>query len=87
MSEENKTVLVDITVSNNQGKTYESVTVKVHQEGDQIHAIPILDESTRRSLKLPAAFSFRFFNHCIIPGKGTTEEDMELMKEIVMGMG
>jgi hypothetical protein len=77
-------VLVNILVARpNNSEETEMITVTVFQEGDHFVAIPVLEDGERRKLRLPVRFDFQFLNHCIVPAKGTSDADLEIMKQIV----
>jgi hypothetical protein len=81
-------ILVNITVTrqNRNDTSHHEVVIKVYQDGNHIIAIPVLDDGTRCSLRLPNKFDFHFQDQCIIAAKGVREEEVELIKQIVMGL-
>ena len=82
------TILVNIQVTkeNGFGETRHEVVIKVYQDGNEFFAIPCLEDGERRALRLPNAFNFQCLDQCIIPAKGTNEEHVDLMKQIIMGI-
>lgn len=88
MITESNTALVSIRVTKEKGfaQSHHEVVIKVYQDGEDFLAIPCLEDGERRFLKLPVAFNFRVLDQCIIPAKGSSEEHLELMKQIVMGV-
>jgi hypothetical protein len=88
MITESNAAIVSIRVTKEKGfaQTQHEVVIKVYQDGETILAIPCLEDGERRFLKLPVAFNFRVLDQCIIPAKGSNEEHVELMKQIVMGI-
>jgi hypothetical protein len=88
MITESNTTLVSIRVTKEKGfaQTSHEVVIKVYKDGDQFLAIPCLEDGQRRFLNLPIAFNFRLMDQCIIPSKGSREEYVDMMKQIVMGI-